>query len=758
MEPKILTFIWQPVINPLHIFAIAALLGILALGLYLRSLKQHKLNLLLLTIRLTVIAALVGLLMGPSAAPKNLTKKDQGEIYIMVDTSRSMLTKDCQDKSRLDYARENWLNEKFISELKSAGIPKIVAFDEVLTPKPAQIATAPADKIATGRQTLIAQCMSQLINQMDHTDTERSIVMISDGHCSEESNHKQIARLARNRGIPIHTISLGGPTIQKDLILVAIPNQQYLLANKKGSISVELHQIGFDKIIADAEASQKPLQITLTQGDKKTTTPIYFNKQRSAKIEIPVEETSPGQYEYQISVATLPGELEASNNTQKVFQEVTDKKISVLVLEGQPHWDTKFISQSLRKDPRVEITQITRVTPKSSASIITTSKSNKIKIPSSLKDFAKYDVIIVGRCIENVLSMASIKLLPDYIASTGGYLVFSRGKSYDTKTATGRSVGRELSAIEPVVWGKGGLQNQSFKVTPAGLASFLNMGKKDTSLLETRQAFKLMPVVARCKTATVILAETVPANSSLSQQAEYKTPGIVSMNYGAGRVIGVLGEGLWNWQMMSPAIAKQFKHPIYEEFWSKLIGWLAMGSDFLPGHEVALSLGSSSVKLGETQLVEVSLKKADPEFKPVLKLQNPAGKIQKITLTKPSAQQNSYQASIPMDTPGVYTLTLETPGKTPAKLSRKFNVYDTDFERLNVAANPNVMREIANASGGKFLTLDQMSNLTNELKKLSASRQKSARPAYIWDQWLILVVLLGWAGAEWIIRKKVGLL
>ena len=76
---------------------------------------------------------------------------------------------------------------------------------------------------------------------------------------------------------------------------------------------------------------------------------------------MPISHEEEGEYEYVIEVDTIEGEGEDTNNSQTVFAHVQKRRIRVLVLEGQPFWDSKFLAQSLRKDERVELTQITQL-------------------------------------------------------------------------------------------------------------------------------------------------------------------------------------------------------------------------------------------------------------------------------------------------------------------------------------------------------------------------------------------------------------
>jgi hypothetical protein len=107
---------------------------------------------------------------------------------------------------------------------------------------------------------------------------------------------------------------------------------------------------------------------------------------------------------------------------------------------------------------------------------------------------------------------------------------------------------------------------------------------------------------------------------------------------------------------------------------------------------------------------------------------------------------------------GVYRVVAEPaePDLPPAEA--RFNVYDVDLERLRSSANPAALRVLAEQSGGQFLNRRQPDQLLEALSRYRAAAVVPPRPQKIWDRGWLLVMLLGWAGLEWIVRKLGGLL
>jgi hypothetical protein len=77
-------------------------------------------------------------------------------------------------------------------------------------------------------------------------------------------------------------------------------------------------------------------------------------------------------------------------------------------------------------------------------------------------------------------------------------------------------------------------------------------------------------------------------------------------------------------------------------------------------------------------------------------------------------------------------------------------------ELANLSGDDQFLRRIADASGGQFLTLDELATLP---QRLSANRQKqSALVEYtLWDSPYLFGFVLACLSAEWAVRKRFGL-
>ena len=74
-----------------------------------------------------------------------------------------------------------------------------------------------------------------------------------------------------------------------------------------------------------------------------------------------VSHKSSGLYRYEVRADALPGEVTTVNNTAPLLLRVVDQPIRVLLLEGKPYWDTKFLVRTLSADPSIELTSVVQL-------------------------------------------------------------------------------------------------------------------------------------------------------------------------------------------------------------------------------------------------------------------------------------------------------------------------------------------------------------------------------------------------------------
>lgn len=747
----VFAWLWQPIVPPLQIIAAGAMLCACALLAYARLFRERPLLAGgFLSLRLAFVAALAALLMGPSDAPPAGNAPQRTQLSVLLDCSESMLTQDCRGGTRWDYAAAQLRELDRRAKLSDDFRVDLRRFDSELRPLPQSVLQLPAGQVATGRSTRLADAVLRTVSAIGAGETGAAVLVVSDGRDTEDAPVQGAANLARSKGVPIWTIAVGGSTSQADLAVLAVPMQEYLLPGEPGAILVKVYQAGFHAVST---------QLTLRHAGRAESFPVNLENKRVVELQLPVQQAEPGQYEYEVAIDPVEGEAETNNNRQVVFLDVHTRRIKVLILEGQPFWDSKFLAASLRKDDRIELTQITQVTRRKRETIVTRVESKLPPLPQTIEQWADYDVVILGKSLERLLSPARAAQLAEFVSDHGGHVILARGIPYDPDSPAGQELKSVLAPVEPVVWGTGVVTAPGLVLTPSGRGSQwfapTKMGVNVEAALARLPGLESAARIEREKSGTIVLARTAAAGGS-SANAEGQ-PALVRMNYGRGTVAAVLGDGLWRWSLLSPE--NRDLAGFYDTFWSNLVRWLSMGGEFPPGQQVSLSLSRTSVRLGDPMAAEVVYKHHPPGgVQPALRLIEPDGRRSDVPLQRLPGAAPRYRAELALEHIGIHELQLHAPGMLPAQQHTRFNVYDVDIERLETSANPMNLRILAEHTGGRFFEAERMSELADHLRRHRQAAIVPPRLEYVWDRWFVMCLLLSWIGAEWLLRRLAGLL
>jgi hypothetical protein len=238
-------------------------------------------------------------------------------------------------------------------------------------------------------------------------------------------------------------------------------------------------------------------------------------------------------------------------------------------------------------------------------------------------------------------------------------------------------------------------------------------------------------------------------------------PAIVYQPYGSGRVVCLEGAGMWRWAFLPPASQQQDQEEVYGNLWHSLLRWLISGANLLPGQK--MTLRTDKVSFNTTDNATVTLMTRD---------ESAASALPQIELIPEGADKPAQTVKpIPAgDEPGTFRVPF---GKlpegryqariagAPAEDAAAKTVFDVKLlgeEQLNLAARPDLMKRIADDSGGAAIEDDNLASIEQQF----AQHMERTRPAAIhrtsaWDRgWVLLAVLALW-GITWALRRSGGL-
>jgi hypothetical protein len=724
------------VFDPILPVPVIALLGALMLGLtvfsYLRvgSVIARSRNILLLLFRVTGLALVITLLLQPSRQESLPPLNKERVTVVAVDTSGSMKQRDVERATRLDAAKNLLETANVVSSGGMLQNPHVHLYEFSTDAQP--VHQSVIDLQPSGTSTRLHQSVTTMLAGSGAGEAINALILISDGHDHELINPAKTGAAARARQIPIYAVALGQQGRVRDVSARITSYQPYCYVKQKSRVTAALRLIG-------CEFETLTVQL-LRAGQLVQTKRVNADEFQELPVEFEIVEPETGQYEYEVRVLPLEGEVDPANNSAITYLNVIDQQIRVLLLEGDPYWDTTFLQRSLMRNDKFEVDALIRYGPDKLRVIRKTPESGALHVPETLEQFAVYDAIILGRNVDELLGEAQIKWLDQFVKDRSGTVIFSRGRAFAPTSAAGE--------LEPVLWGDH--QRDVVRVDVAadgrGLAAFRSLsepGKGMESLpdlIQARNVEETRPLTATLAQATGI-DETTPA------------PAIVHRRYGRGQVVSVGVAGLWRWGLN--AKVESVNAP-FDRFWDQLILWLLAGRDFIPNRQFSFRPNSANIMLGEKVYFRMTMRQPDPSVKSVpLKLFLDETEIARANLTANAADSDRLRAEFLPERVGRYRAVANFPdGSTQES---RFIVFNENVEETEVTTDVACLRRLCESSGGRLLEPAELPRLLEELNQEPAEVSPKTWLKPVWNTaWVFYGTALVFA-LDWFLRRRWGL-
>ena len=340
----------------------------------------------------------------------------------------------------------------------------------------------------------------------------------------------------------------GDATIDSKLAAANVPVSAYAVGSAlaASNIAVRLEAaapsafIGQDvAITAVVTASQDLLgrQARLTiDGDARTITlarEMRLTRTRTAG------ETA-GELVVAAHVDALPGEITDLDNHAHLALPVVDRRLNVVLIEGQPWFDTAAAMRAWRRDRQLSVTSFQRL---GSRTLVAGPGPDVQTDPKLVEALATADVVVLGIELARIVDPPAQAALTAAIERGTGVLLLGGWRPTDD-LATG---------WDPLLWRD---QPQSLSMPPK-----VGPGADAVSLIDAALLPKLPPLMppmpAGLRPFTSVVLGTV------------QRPIIVTGRHGRARTACVTASGWWGWHQAEPKAA--------ERLWRQLVKAVATG-------------------------------------------------------------------------------------------------------------------------------------------------------------------------------------
>ncbi len=638
----------------------------------------------------------------------------------------------------------------------SAEIPTELAVAPVA--KATNLALAPMTAIGLG------QAQTEKTTKKPQAVSRIAAVIFSDGRHNYGSSPVHQAKICGSREIPIFTVGTG--TLQKpqDVAIVGIdkPLSVFHKDRLKGKIAIK------DDITAGKPFVLKILCDDQTLWEEQLTTTGLGR--RIIDYDFPVEEllkTKLSGKDRELSFQSYPlsfnavvagldqVDCEPANNQQLFRTRAIFQHNRVLILDGRPRWEFRYIRNLLERDEKWDVAAILADPTAPNGGV--QRGDGPTMLPATRDLLYTYDLIVLGDFPSTLLKSNEIEWIRDAVSTRGTGLIIIDGLRKHL-----RSYGNTpMAEVFPIEWAEQeSITNpQELRLTEKGVLRLTEQGA-DVAALTLSSGVKTNTEIWASLQPPHWLAPVRPlGGAEVLVEAVLKdksVPAIVFRRFGAGKVLFAALDETWRWRYR---VADEY----HQRYWNQVSN-LIMASPFAVSDRF-VSIDTGSLVYTPGQNVQIRAKIRDTQGRPVTDAVAKANIFlngKKIATVPLDADKSSgeFRGSTSVLQTGNYDVKIEVLGYPEDLMLANAQFYVQPPEAGELAqldCDEQILKEIASNSTGAFFREEDASALSDRVALLSEGKLMQSDMA-LWQSylWFAAVVLL--LTIEWILRKRAGML
>jgi uncharacterized membrane protein len=589
---------------------------------------------------------------------------------------------------------------------------------------------------------------------------------------------------AQGRGVPLFIVGVGDPSLPRNLRVAEVYANRQVWEGEPFEIKASLYADGIEQQPVLVELIEQPVAESGTpQGSPRSLQSLRVELPKGGGL-VPVVFTHtprvPGHFAYTVRTPALPNELSAADNEfSPAFRvRVHSEQAKVLLIAGSPTWEYRALQRLLTRDRTVHLScWLQTLDPD------LPQEGNDPPLeefPSAFEDLLAYNVIILidPDPREFVLTSSSsggtgqgetwVDHLKRVVSDHGRGVLYMAGPKFAGRFLSSEGT-REMRDLLPVRMGD---------VDAMEVASLMSANTRQWPLLpvtasldqpimrfvpessQNIEVWKKLPGMywsfpaQEAKPGARVLLEH--ADSTLRRAAGSR-PLLVTGRYGAGRSVYVGFNGTWRWRR----VGHQAEY--FDRFWMQTTWHLVGDRSPEARRRGEVRAEREWFDLGDAVAVTAELKdSADkPLAVPSVRADLSAGEgpPSTVVLKQVADQSGTYEATITATRTGNYVLTVRLDDAAPEDWPKlAFDVRTPAVEANQVWLNVPLLRELAERSGGDYFSVNQLDELASRIPDSRQSVVMPGKPAPLWDNNRVLILLVVLLGIEWVLRKRNRLL
>ncbi len=708
---------------------------------------------LLGTLRLVAVFVFIICLLRPIVS---YTKQFQRSpsMMVLVDTSQSMQqAADADGNTRLDSAVRRLDSSDFGDRLQEQFDVRWYAFDRDARPIERDAINA---MDADGETTNLADSLRTawaFQNQLDANSSKQStaagrVVLVTDGN--DQAADEAVAA-ARELGLKVFTLppeSADSSAADASVTISNLQSPSRILIGSEGRFQATIRHLG---------AADQPMVAQLAEDGRPVVAQEFtFGPGDSERqLTLTHRPTNVGNRRYTLTVSSQKSDANIkTGSAYDVNVKVVGRAAEVLVLEDRWRWEFKYLRRVLEADPNFAFTSFISRGPATYLQFAEPESNVSLAgFPRSGAELEWFDVVVLGDVNPSRWPQSLAPSLYRLVSEQGKSLVVIAGPGIQRMAAE-----PSLRALLPVevypATAKPVPGPVELRLTPEGAGSpffYTPAGAASSPWADLPPVDQFYMPLRKRPAATVLL--DAPSHST-----DFGS-GIVMAEHtvGKGRVLYIGTDTLWKWQMLG-ASDKDGITP-YQVFWQQALRALAPRTGQRGNVNLALDPDRTRYRSGETIGVQATLNAtpslARPELDATAYL--PSGEELPVVLVADPSKESAYRARIDASEEGTYRIVarVSQDGTTLAETTAMIDVEEGNAETAPSPVNTAVLQQLANSSGGRMVSLEDPSTWPQRSDDEVVDIQQ-AQTLDLWNNWILVLLLIGILGADWLIRLLRG--
>lgn len=601
---------------------------------------------------------------------------------------------------------------------------------------------------AEGDQTRPAPAAKKVLSDLRGVPPA-AIILFTDGVASVSDADKlsTIAESARRKGVQLHIVGLGSEAAAKDLYLYDTLVDDVAFVGDPMVFKAKVRSFGYAGKKVLLRLRKEGEQTVLAQ--QEITAP---SDGQTTAVELSYASSVAGEFDYVLEIAEQADETNRANNAETRHISVREEKIRVLLAEGGPRYEFRFLKQLLERDRSIELSTLLQEADVEYTDEDRTAISH---FPVKKEDLARFDVLILGDLDPKQLGNAALENVREFVWEKGGGVIMIAGPQYNPIQLAGTPLESllpfEVDRVKLPAEGSTESFHPLLAIEGQKGNSLFRLGNSDVDSLKVWNSlpnFTWIVDLMKQKPAARVFAEHPTRNGS---SPNVRLPVILMQQASAGKVLYHATDETWRWRFRAGDL-------YFGRYWIQAIRYLSRSR--LIGKDRTAELTADQLVYQRGQPVTLRVKFVDEKFLPtnpdgvsVIVEQKGEGR-QTVQLTRLRDLPTAFEGQLTRLSEGSFHGWVSQPAFNEAPPSVDFRVEVPQREMLRRGLDKADLKLAATVSHGKLYTLDDVDRLPSEIPRGTPVPLETDEPIPLWNRWEFLTLILLLLTTEWLLRKQ----